>query len=106
MEYFFRWAVSEHNPTVKPVKKEKLLFLLKQVVDLYQAAYGKRLKVDLEDILERLGETTVRTYIRGTLEVLDQLYLYDAYEVPQAESLEETVWQEEEDFFSEEDLAL
>jgi hypothetical protein len=28
------------------------------------------------------------------------------YEVPQAEGLEETVWQEEDDFFSEEDLVL
>lgn len=106
MEYFFQWAVSEHNPTVKPVKKEKLLSLLKQVVDLYQAAYGKKLEVDLENILESLGETTVRTYIRGTLEVLDQLYLYGMYEVPQAEGLEETVWQEEDDFFSEEDFVL
>lgn len=100
MGYFFEWAVSCHNPTVEPVKEERLLELLQKLIYLHGIAYGKKIEFNPEEVLHKLGETTVRTYIRGMMEVLDQLYLYGVYKVPKVAEMEEEDLTEDEDFFA------
>lgn len=97
---FFDWAVSDFNPVVAPVVSSDLDKLLQRIADLHGLTYNWDAQVDVEQLFNHLGDTTIRTYIRAALEVLDQKYVYRDYELPSAEKGIEENLEEDEAFFS------
>ncbi|NLJ39436.1 MAG: hypothetical protein GX432_11830, partial [Candidatus Atribacteria bacterium] len=61
---------------VTPVSEEAIFELLERIVELHGRAYNWEAKLDIHSLIRNLGETTLRTYIRATLESLDHQFLY------------------------------
>lgn len=99
LTYFFSWAISQHNPSVAPVIRERLEGLLKRVAELHGITYGWDSEIDVNQLLKSLGDTTIRNYIRAALEILDQKYIYRDYEMPVVDLTPETALEEDESFF-------
>lgn len=98
---FFVWAVSDSNPVVDPVVSDSLGNLLLRLAELHGITYGWDAQIDVEQLFHHLGDTTVRTYIRAALEVLDQKYVYRDYEIPTADAEIKENLEEDKAFFSE-----
>jgi hypothetical protein len=100
MKKFFETAISSHCPIVKPVTENALVGLLEDLVEIHGRAYAWQVELDVRKLLHDLGNNTIRTYIRATLEALDIRYLYQEEVVPAAEELVACSLDEDNSFFS------
>ena len=73
---FFDYALSSNSLVVSPVSEGVLAELLDRIVELHGRAYNWGARIDVNNLIRNLGETTLRTYIRATLESLDHMFLY------------------------------
>ncbi len=73
---FFEYALSPKSLVVSPVSEEALAELLERIVELHGRAYNWDAQLNVNNLIDNLGETTLRTYIRATLESLDHMFLY------------------------------
>jgi len=97
---FFEYALSSKSSVVSPVSEGVLAELLERIVELHGRAYNWDARLDVKNVIHNLGETTLRTYIRATLESLDQMYLYQEPIQITPSVLEEKPMVEDETFFS------
>lgn len=103
MEDFFDKAISDDCPNVKPVNESDLIILLEELVKIHGIAYEWDAQLDAYKLLHDLGNQTVRTYIRATLEALDVQYLYQEEVIPEAQDQVAVTLDTENDFFKERD---
>ncbi len=97
---FFETGISSRCPIVKPVTEGVLAELLDELVQIHGRAYAWNATLNVEKLLHELGSTTVRTYIRATLEALDISYLYLEEVVPETNDLVACALEEDNAFFS------
>jgi len=97
---FFEYALSSKSPVVSPVSEGALIELLEKIVELHAIAYQRKVRLDVKDLIQNLGETTIRTYIRATLESLDQIFLYQEPFQTNPTVFEEKPIEDTESFFS------
>ncbi|MBL7192062.1 DUF2791 family P-loop domain-containing protein [bacterium] len=106
MEEFFERALSDHCPVITAVDRSRLDELLNQVVQFHSIAYDWQAPTfdQIKHHLQNLSvDDPVRTYIRATLEVLDNLAMTGrAPEVQRGELIEGSV-KEEPEYFHEGD---
>jgi len=104
MNEFFKWAESEHCPKIKPVDSNRLDELLQKVCLQHGIAYEWQLPA-FEQIKQFLGNLSiddpVRTYIRATIEVLDNLLITGNVPRIQTEKLIENSIDEDTGYFDE-----
>ena len=78
LRLFFRKALnSEICPHVRLLEDDQLVRLLENVINLHGISYNWQPNVDAQDIINSIGDSPVRTYIRATLEALDISRQYD-----------------------------
>lgn len=101
MENFFNFR-DERCPQIVPVKEEQLTVLIKEIVKLHEEAYAWDADFGVHRFLHDLGSNTIRTCIRGALELLDMQYLYKETIIPETKELIAASLDEGEQFFSNE----
>ena len=104
MEEFFEHALSDHCPTITAVDRSRLDELLNQVVQIHSAAYKWQAPTfdQIKHHLQNLSvDDPVRTYIRATLEVLDNLAMTGQAPEVQPEELTEVSVDEDSKYFRE-----
>ena len=102
MEEFFKHALSDHCPTITAVDRSRLDELLKQVVQIHSTAYEWQAPTydQVKHHLHSLSvDDPVRTYIRATLEVLDNLAMTGQAMEVQPEKLSEVSVDEDSEYF-------
>lgn len=103
MNEFFKWATSEHCPKIKPIDSTCLGELLQKICQQHGIAYGWQPPSfeQIKHFLGNLGDVPVRTHIRATIEVIDNLLITgDAPEI-QTEKLIENPIKEDTGYFDE-----
>jgi len=73
---------------------------LERIVKLHGRAYNWEAKLDVNSLIRNLGETTLRTYIRATLESLDHQFLYNETIQTTQFNFKEKPLTEDDSFFS------
>lgn len=104
IEEFFDRSLSDHCPRITMVDRSCLNELLNQVVQLHGASYGWQAPNfgHVEQHLEQLSvDDPVRTYIRATLEVLDNLAMTGETPEIRTEELVEGAVNEDPEYFRE-----
>ncbi|MDD4583882.1 MAG: hypothetical protein PHR60_06790, partial [Eubacteriales bacterium] len=94
-------GIGDTSPIIKPVTMNALIGLLEELVKIHGLAYAWSAELDIHRLLHDLGTTTVRTYIRATLEALDIRYLYQEDIVPETKELVACTLEEDKSFFAE-----
>jgi hypothetical protein len=97
---FFETGNSNRCPSVSLVTPEALVGLLDELVKIHGLAYAWDATLDVHKLLNDLGTTTVRTYIRATLEALDISYVYQEEVIPETQDLVACALEEDNTFFS------
>lgn len=97
---FFEYALSPQSLVVTPASEEAISELLKRIVELHGKAYSWEAKLDVNSLVRNLGETTLRTYIRATLESLDHQFLYHETIQTTPFNFKEKPLTEDDSFFS------
>ncbi len=101
---FFKYAQNqEHCPFIEPIKRHQLVELLTEIAKIHGISYGWEPQINVDRVIDALGNNPLRTHIRGLLETLDMAYLGDNDFLPQATFLTESSIQEDATYFTEED---
>ena len=87
-------------PEIKPVTRTDLVRLLGELVHIHGVADVWEADLNLDALLEELGNQTIRTDIRATLEALDMRYLYHEVTIPEAVEFHTAALEEDESCFS------
>lgn len=98
--FFSRAMEDGHCPTIRPVGKEDLVRLLERVRDFHGIAYSWQPRLDVQEVIVKIGEKPIRTHIRATLETLDLQLLTGEHSVPVADQLVEGKLEEDESFLA------
>lgn len=99
MNNFFDIAIGKQCPTTKPRSRFELSKLLESLVERHGIAYAWSAHLDIQDLIQHIGDQPVRTHIRAALEALDINYVYKEIITPEAKNLVEGSVKEESDFF-------
>lgn len=97
---FFDLAISNQCLTTEPLSQSELSKLLESLVKLHQTAYAWDAQLDVNNLIQYIGNQPVRTHIRAALEVLDISYTDQEIIIPKATDLVEGSTQEDEAFFA------
>jgi hypothetical protein len=103
MRTFFTYAQDERMcPFIEPMNRQQLKELLSEITAIHGISYGWQPEVDIDRVINAIGNDPVRTHIRGLLETLDMQYLGDREFVPRTSTLTELSTEEQESYFQEE----
>jgi len=104
IEEFFEQSLSANCPTISSIDREILDELMNRVVQLHGVAYDWNVPTfdQIKQHLEQLSvDDPIRTYIRATLEVLDNIAMTGEASEVVTEELVEGVVDEEPEYFRE-----
>ncbi|WAS05022.1 DUF2791 family P-loop domain-containing protein [Gloeomargaritales cyanobacterium VI4D9] len=103
MRTFFTYAQDERIcPFIEQMNRQQLKELLSEITAIHGISYGWQPEVDIDRVINAIGNDPVRTHIRGLLETLDMQYLGDREFVPRTTTLTELNTEEQESYFQEE----
>jgi len=103
MRTFFTYGQDERIcPLIEPMNRQQLKELLAEITKIHGMSYGWQPELDIDRVIDAIGNDPVRTHIRGLLETLDMMYLGDRDFVPRTTALTELSTKEQESYFQEE----
>ncbi|MFN5516287.1 MAG: BREX system ATP-binding domain-containing protein [Cyanobacteriota bacterium] len=103
MILFFQEALnSERCPVISPLERDQLVKILEMLVQIHATSYDWQAEINIDELIELVGASPLRTYIRALLESLDLKFLYSVDFRPTISAEEFDLGIEKEDFFQEE----
>ncbi|MEN9216643.1 MAG: DUF2791 family P-loop domain-containing protein, partial [Gloeomargarita sp. HHBFW_bins_162] len=104
MTTFFRYAQDpELCPSIEQINRNQLKELLMEITKIHGISYNWQPEINVDKIIDAIGNAPLRTHIRGLLETLDMAYLGDREFVPRTTALVELDTSENESYFDEKD---
>ncbi|MGA1410707.1 MAG: BREX system ATP-binding domain-containing protein [Prochlorotrichaceae cyanobacterium] len=80
ISFFFEEALNNQQcPSINPLNIDQIIQILAKLVEFHQKSYNWNSSIidrDLRDLINSLGSSSLRTYIRALLESLDIKFLY------------------------------
>ncbi len=105
MTTFFKNAQDQNLcPFIERIGRSQLQALLAEITKIHGISYNWQPEINVDSVIDAIGNSPLRTHIRGLLETLDMAYLGDKEFVPQIASLTELSTEEDESYFAAEDV--
>lgn len=77
INFFFQEARDNQRcPTISPLERKQLLRILEKLVEIHEISYDWNSSINLQEIIDSVGASPLRTYIRALLESLDIKFLH------------------------------
>jgi hypothetical protein len=102
MKLFFQEALNDQKcPNIDQLDRNQLQKILETLVKIHGISYDWGANIDLDEFINSIGSSPLRTYIRALLESLDVKFLYSVDFRPIINAEEFSLGIEGEDFFQE-----
>ena len=105
INFFFKEAMNDQQcPSINPLNIDQLIQILAKLVEIHEKSYAWNSGMtdrDLRDLVNSLGSSPLRTYIRALLESLDIKFLYSVDFKPIINVVDFDLKPEEQDYFQE-----
>lgn len=77
LEFFFKEALNDQQcPIISPLERSQLQKTLEMLVQIHGISYAWEATINLDELINSIGASPLRTYIRALLESLDVKFLY------------------------------
>ncbi len=104
MQHFFDRAIDNKLcPTTEPLSRDNLSNLLNNLAKYHSVAYNWNAELNIDNLIQNMGDRPVRTYIRAALETLDIQFLYQENIIPIPDNLTEVDVNEDQELFKSEE---
>lgn len=102
--FFFQRSLNDQQcPIISPLDRSQLQKALEMLVKVHEISYAWKADINVNELIDSIGASPLRTHIRALLESLDIKFLHSVDFRPMINSEEFELAIEEEDFFHEVD---